>query len=595
MMMAIAMLFGSISPAMATEYVYELTNEFTPGEEYLIVNQNTNGTGYALRHDGTSIKDDAVTIKQPGDVANNLYIDVSDVNNNSVWTVGNDYSLKNNDYYLYGNPWVSLVDLNPSGGDLNARKNNPQAWKWDSNNNRLYYNYKWVNYSFQNKNKNLYIKAKVENSGCTFELSEDTYSVYLYKKVPKKTKITVNPTELPFETITGIPTEKTFTVTGTNLQGDITATVTGTGFSIDPNPTTISKTDAESTNGKVITVTFNPETAGDNFSGTVTLTSLGAETVTVNLTGIAHAPKIEVDPATLTFETAPGTSITQTFIVTGTYLKGEITATVTTGSDKFSINANTISISDAQSTNGKKITVTFSSPNEASEYNGTITLTSDGATSVEVTLKGYSDGYPVVVNQFGVTTLYVNIPLAIPYDKYNGKLTGVFVATGVENNEVRLGRLTKGITANTGVMVTGVSGTYYFPKYRGGDLQEPAKNLLYGSTTDIARNDALTQNGKPNGIVMTLGRNANNIIGFYRYVGSTIRANSAFMIYEPTAGSNVTYFSLGGESGEDTDGISTLKLAKSDDAWYTLQGARLNGQPTQRGIYIHGGKKVAVK
>ena len=41
--------------------------------------------------------------------------------------------------------------------------------------------------------------------------------------------------------------------------------------------------------------------------------------------------------------------------------------------------------------------------------------------------------------------------------------------------------------------------------------------------------------------------------------------------------------------------IHDVKVKVTDDAWYTLQGARLNGKPTQRGIYIHGGKKVAVK
>jgi hypothetical protein len=31
------------------------------------------------------------------------------------------------------------------------------------------------------------------------------------------------------------------------------------------------------------------------------------------------------------------------------------------------------------------------------------------------------------------------------------------------------------------------------------------------------------------------------------------------------------------------------------DAWYTLDGRRLDGQPTAKGLYIHGGKKVAIK
>ena len=31
------------------------------------------------------------------------------------------------------------------------------------------------------------------------------------------------------------------------------------------------------------------------------------------------------------------------------------------------------------------------------------------------------------------------------------------------------------------------------------------------------------------------------------------------------------------------------------DAWYTLDGVRLDGKPTKKGLYIHGGRKVVVK
>ena len=31
------------------------------------------------------------------------------------------------------------------------------------------------------------------------------------------------------------------------------------------------------------------------------------------------------------------------------------------------------------------------------------------------------------------------------------------------------------------------------------------------------------------------------------------------------------------------------------DAWYTLDGRRLSGKPTQKGLYIHNGNKVAIK
>lgn len=44
-----------------------------------------------------------------------------------------------------------------------------------------------------------------------------------------------------------------------------------------------------------------------------------------------------------------------------------------------------------------------------------------------------------------------------------------------------------------------------------------------------------------------------------------------------------------------TDIRTINDTVKADGAWYTLSGQRLSGKPTQRGIYIKGGKKVAVK
>jgi hypothetical protein len=44
-------------------------------------------------------------------------------------------------------------------------------------------------------------------------------------------------------------------------------------------------------------------------------------------------------------------------------------------------------------------------------------------------------------------------------------------------------------------------------------------------------------------------------------------------------------------------GISMPRVAipLQDDAWYTLDGRRLQGQPAQKGLYINGGRKVVVR
>ena len=36
-------------------------------------------------------------------------------------------------------------------------------------------------------------------------------------------------------------------------------------------------------------------------------------------------------------------------------------------------------------------------------------------------------------------------------------------------------------------------------------------------------------------------------------------------------------------------------MVNGSDAWYTIDGRKLDGKPTQRGIYINNGKKVVIK
>jgi hypothetical protein len=37
------------------------------------------------------------------------------------------------------------------------------------------------------------------------------------------------------------------------------------------------------------------------------------------------------------------------------------------------------------------------------------------------------------------------------------------------------------------------------------------------------------------------------------------------------------------------------EITEKADAWYTIDGVRLNGQPTTKGLYIHNGHKVVIK
>lgn len=60
--------------------------------------------------------------------------------------------------------------------------------------------------------------------------------------------------------------------------------------------------------------------------------------------------------------------------------------------------------------------------------------------------------------------------------------------------------------------------------------------------------------------------------------------------FSPSEWTKSTNFTTG-QSG--VEGVNADK--KADNVWYNLLGVRLNGKPSQAGIYINGGKKVVVK
>ena len=47
--------------------------------------------------------------------------------------------------------------------------------------------------------------------------------------------------------------------------------------------------------------------------------------------------------------------------------------------------------------------------------------------------------------------------------------------------------------------------------------------------------------------------------------------------------------------GEDVTSIKNINVNDSDNEWYNVNGVRLSGKPAQKGIYIHNGRKEAVR
>lgn len=117
--------------------------------------------------------------------------------------------------------------------------------------------------------------------------------------------------------------------------------------------------------------------------------------------------------------------------------------------------------------------------------------------------------------------------------------------------------------------------------------------------TPKALNELLTENGA-SAIYML---NAN---GFYRAASGTLPARRCYIVRKSTdpalpPSSAPSYLDvILGDVDQTTgiikiDDLETNNAPSGNDIWYSLEGHRLQGKPTQKGIYIHNGRKVIIK
>ncbi|MBR5638176.1 MAG: S8 family serine peptidase [Muribaculaceae bacterium] len=112
---------------------------------------------------------------------------------------------------------------------------------------------------------------------------------------PRVPTITVDAETLEFSAKLSTPMTKTVNVTGLFLTNDITVTLNDQNGVFSVSPTTISKNSTGADTPVAVNVTFNSDVEGD-FTGSLTLTSNGAETKTVQLIAQANDLGVATDP-----------------------------------------------------------------------------------------------------------------------------------------------------------------------------------------------------------------------------------------------------------------------------------------------------------
>jgi hypothetical protein len=89
--------------------------------------------------------------------------------------------------------------------------------------------------------------------------------------------------------------------------------------------------------------------------------------------------------------------------------------------------------------------------------------------------------------------------------------------------------------------------------------------------------------------------NKNGHFGFHKYTGTNMPANKAFL--RISGDGNALAPSIDLYIDNNATNIQTTDFTDytDSDAWYTLDGRKLNAQPTKKGLYIVNGKKVVIK
>lgn len=165
-----------------------------------------------------------------------------------------------------------------------------------------------------------------------------------------------------------------------------------------------------------------------------------------------------------------------------------------------------------------------------------------------------------------------------------------YVVKSYSDGVVTLKKVTT-INSGQGVLLKPASvGTFYDATLCASTPEAYESNMLKGVTTATAISD---KDGEYTNFIFT---KVGDDIGFYPASAGIIPAYKAYLQI-PTASLPVgapARLSVVFEDGETTSITPVRNNQKTSDEWYTLSGQR-STKPTERGIYIHEGKKVIIK
>ena len=130
-------------------------------------------------------------------------------------------------------------------------------------------------------------------------------------------------------------------------------------------------------------------------------------------------------------------------------------------------------------------------------------------------------------------------------------------------------------------------------------LSKTSGLAAYGGTNDLQGVDIRTKRTDidASATFYVMGKTDAEGFGFYAYTAEYVPARKAYFTV-PASSSPAPARGFTMVFGSDETGITATTLTDgtmADDAWYTMDGRRLQGKPATKGMYINGGKKIVIK
>lgn len=183
----------------------------------------------------------------------------------------------------------------------------------------------------------------------------------------------------------------------------------------------------------------------------------------------------------------------------------------------------------------------------------------------------------VSVSEVGYATYATTNNVVVPSDVKVMTVEVNAEGTAIELHEVAANTV---IPANTGILVEAAQGDYNFAVTSEASKGLPINNLVAATKAETS-DDAKYK-------YFALTKLSDGKVGFAVVKeGVVIPAGKAYLKVIKSTGAK--FFGLDGEA----TGINSVKTAKADGAYYTLEGVKTT-KPV-KGIYIHNGKKIVVK